>query len=265
MFIADYPGFVFVAALLAGLVVLILVAMEFGWRSGNRYVLRDPEGAEKGTTTMDSAVFALLGLLLAFIFSGAASRFGDRRELINDEANAIGTAYLRVSLLPADSQPALRNLYREYVEVRLRAPAIAIQDGVDDTSAVQNEIWKLTIAALQQHQGQPIVDAVLDPVNEMIDIASTRWLAARAHPPMVVYFLLIGLAIICGYLGGYNMGVARRRHVLHSIAFALSISMVLYVIIDVEFPRVGLIRVDFADAVMVNLLNSMSPVPLPPK
>jgi hypothetical protein len=130
---------------------------------------------------------------------------------------------------------------------------------------LQNEIWELTTAALRQHQGQPIVDSVLDPVNEMIDITSTRWLAARAHPPMVVYFLLIGLAIICGYLGGYNMGVARRRHVLHSIAFALSISMVLYVIIDVEFPRVGLIRVDFADAVMVNLLNSMSPVPLPPK
>ena len=56
------------------------------------------------------------------------------------------------------------------------------------------------------------------------------------------------------------MGVARRRHALHAVAFALSISLVLYVIIDVEFPRVGLIRVDFADAVLVNLLNSMPAV-----
>lgn len=260
MFLADYPGFVFVATMIGGLVVLILAAMEFGWRRGNRRSLRDPDGAEKGTTTMDSAVFALLGLLLAFVFSGAASRFSDRRELINDEANAIGTAYLRIGLLPADSQPELRNLYRQYVEVRLKSPAIMIQGGVDDTSRVQNEIWKLTIAALQQHQGQPIVDAVLDPVNEMIDITSTRWLAARTHPPMVIYALLVGLAMVCGFLGGYNMGVARRRHILHAIAFSLSISMVLYVIIDVEFPRVGLVRVDFADAVLVNLLNSMPPV-----
>jgi hypothetical protein len=254
-----------VAALIAGLIVLILAGMELGWRRGKQRVERDPEGAERGTTVMDSAVFALLGLLLAFMFSGAATRFGDRRDLINEEANAIGTAYLRVSLLPVDSQTQLRNLYRQYVGVRLKAPVISLHGGVDDTARLQNEIWELTTAALRQHQGQPIVDSVLDPVNEMIDITSTRWLAARAHPPMVVYFLLIGLAIICGYLGGYNMGVARRRHVLHSIAFALSISMVLYVIIDVEFPRVGLIRVDFADAVMVNLLNSMSPVPLPPK
>ncbi len=260
MFIADYHGFVFVVALLAGLVVLILAAMEFGWRRGNRRVLRDPDGAEKGFTAMDSAVFALLGLLLAFVFSGAASRFSDRLELINDEANAIGTAYLRISLLPADSQPALRKLYRDYVEVRLKSPALAIHDEADDTSAVQKEIWKLTIAALQQHQGQPIVDAVLDPVNEMIDITSTRWLAVRTHPPMVIYCLLVGLAMVCGLLGGYNMGVARRRHVLHSVAFALSISVVLYMIIDLEFPRVGLIRVEFADAVLLNLLNSMSPV-----
>lgn len=265
MFAAEYPAIALVVALLAGLIVLILVAMEFGWRRGNRRVLRDPEGAEKGTTMMDSAVFALLGLLLAFVFSGAASRFGDRRELINDEANAIGTAYLRISLLPADSQPELRNLYRQYVEVRLKFSAITLQGGVDDSSRVQNEIWKLTIAALQQHQGPPIVDAVLDPVNEMIDITSTRWLAARTHPPMIIYMLLVGLAMVCGFLGGYNMGVARRRHVWHAVAFALTISMVLYVIIDVEFPRVGLVRVDFADAALVNLLNSMPPALSPPK
>lgn len=259
MSLAELPGSVVVLALIVGFMVLILASMEFGWRRGNRRVLLDPEGAEKGTNSLDSAVFALFGLLLAFTFSGAASRFGERRELINDEANAIGTAFLRVSLLPAASQPELRDLYREYVEVRLQAPAAAISGDVDRTSDMQNRIWQRTIAALDQHQGQPIVDSVLDPVNEMIDITSTRWLAARTHPPLVIFLLLVGLSVICGFLGGYNMGVARRRHVWHATAFALTISMVLYVTIDVEFPRVGLIRVDFADAVMVNLLDSMPP------
>lgn len=261
MFAAELPGIVVVLALIAGLLVLVLAAMEFGWRRGNRRVLLDPEGAEKGTTALDSAVFALFGLLLAFTFSGGATRFGERRELINAEANAIGTAYLRVSLLPAASQSELRSLYREYVEVRLNAPAVAVSGDVDRTPELQNRIWQRTIAALEQHQGQPIVDSVLDPVNEMIDITATRWLAARTHPPPVIYMLLIGLSVICGFLGGYNMGVARRRHVWHAAAFALTISLVLYVTFDIEFPRVGLVRLDFADATMVNLLNSMPPEP----
>jgi hypothetical protein len=248
-------------ALAAGLMVCLLTAMEFGWRRGNRRVLCDPEGAEKGTTTMDSAVFALFGLLLAFTFSGAAQRFVDRRDLINDEANAIGTAYLRTSLLPENAQPALRALYRHYVEVRLKAPMVAMEGGFDETSQVQNEIWKLTIDALRQREGQPIVEAVLDPVNEMFDITSTRLLASRTHPPDFIYLLLVGMALICGFLGGYQMGVARRRHVLHAVAFSVSICSVIYLIIDVEFPRVGLIQTGYADVVLVNLLNSMSPAP----
>jgi hypothetical protein len=260
MFSSAYPGPVVLFLLAAGLMVCMLAAMEIGWRRGNRRVLRDPEGAEKGTTTTDSAVFALFGLLLAFTFSGAAQRFVDRRDLINDEANAIGTAYLRTSLLPADAQPALRALYRHYVEVRLKAPAVAMENGIDETPEVQNQIWKLTIDALQQREGQPIVQSVLDPVNEMFDITSTRLLASRTHPPAFIYLLLVGMSLICGFLGGYNMGVSRRRHVLHAIAFSVCISSVIYLIIDVEFPRVGLIQVGYADNVLLNLLSSMPPV-----
>jgi hypothetical protein len=260
MFSSGYPAPAVLLAMAAGLMVCMLAAMEVGWRRGNRRVMRDPDGAEKGTTTLDSAVFALFGLLLAFTFSGAAQRFADRRVLINDEANAIGTAYLRISLLPEGAQPALRALYRDYVEVRLKAPTVTVDGGLDDTPKVQAEIWKLTIDALQQHQGQPIVESVLDPVNEMFDLTSTRWLVARTHPPTIIYTLLVGMALFCGFLGGYNMGVARRRHVLHAFAFSLCITSVIYVILDVEFPRAGLIQVGYADDVMRNLLNSMPAV-----
>jgi hypothetical protein len=102
--------------------------------------------------------------------------------------------------------------------------------------------------------------SVLDPVNEMFDITSTRLLASRTHPPAFIYLLLVGMALICGFLGGYQMGVARRRHVLHAVAFSVCICSVIYLIIDVEFPRVGVIQVGYADEVLVNLLNSMSPV-----
>src|SRR5512147_455234 len=111
---------VIVASLFAaGLFVGMILLLEFGRRLGRRREGKDEEGARAGLGAVEGAVFALLGLLIAFTFSGAASRFDARRELIVEEANAIGTAYLRLDILPAGAQPALREKFRQYVETRL--------------------------------------------------------------------------------------------------------------------------------------------------
>src|SRR5690242_20477350 len=97
----------------------ILVAMEIGRRSGAWLRKERPEGATSGTSVTDAAIFGLMGLLIAFTFSGAASRFDLRRHQIVEEANKIGTAYLRIDLLPPSSQPLLRENFRQYVDARL--------------------------------------------------------------------------------------------------------------------------------------------------
>ena len=94
------------------LFVGILVCLEIGFRIGLASSKRNHELAYEGTGTIDAAVFALLGLLLGFSFAGAMSRFDSRRQLIVNEANAIGTAYLRIDLLPAAEQPEIRTLFR---------------------------------------------------------------------------------------------------------------------------------------------------------
>src|SRR5437879_73732 len=107
--------FAYTAALLAtGLLVGILICLEIGRRIGVRNLTTD-----RGGGAVEAALFGLLGLLIAFTFSGAATRFDTRRQLIIDEANMIGTAYLRIDLLPADAQPALREKFRQYVDSRL--------------------------------------------------------------------------------------------------------------------------------------------------
>src|SRR6187549_45273 len=99
--------FTWIAMLLTvALFVGMLVCLEAGRRIGIARLAGNPDGLAKGSSAAEGAVFALLGLLLAFTFSGAASRFEDRRWFINDEANAIGTAYLRLDLLPEEAQPA---------------------------------------------------------------------------------------------------------------------------------------------------------------
>src|SRR5499426_1470262 len=97
----------------------ILLLLEVGRRMGIRRIAKEAEGARAGVGAVEGAVFGLLGLLIAFTFSGAASRFDTRRQLIVEETNAIGTAYLRLDLLPAATQPALREHFRRYVEARL--------------------------------------------------------------------------------------------------------------------------------------------------
>ena len=91
----------------AGLFLGILLCLEIGFRIGLVSSKRNRELAYEGTGTIDAAVFALLGLLLGFSFAGAMSRFDARRQLIVNEANTIGTAYLRIDLLPAADQPEI--------------------------------------------------------------------------------------------------------------------------------------------------------------
>jgi hypothetical protein len=111
---------IFVAALMAfGLFGGILILLEAGRRIGARRIARDSEGARAGTGAVEGAVFGLMGLLIAFTFSGAATRFDTRRQLVTEEANNIGTAWLRLDLLPKGAQPALREAFRRYVDSRL--------------------------------------------------------------------------------------------------------------------------------------------------
>lgn len=111
-----------------------------------RRAKHDPDGAWRGSGVVDGAVFGLLGLIVAFTFSGAISRFDVRRNLIIEESNAIGTAYLRLDLLPAQSQPPLRESLRRYLDSRIRVyerfPDIAaVKAELEMGKELQADIW----------------------------------------------------------------------------------------------------------------------------
>jgi len=263
-------------ALLSVAVVFLamLVCGEIGRRIGARRLARDPEGLAKGAGAAEAAVFGLLGLLIAFTFSGAASRFEERRHLVTQEANAIGTAYLRIDLLPDDAQPELRRLFRRYTEVRAAtyqdkdqsASARflegenqgAVEGRLAEAAALQQQIWKSVITALRRPEtpAQATVPLVF-ALNEMIDITTTRVMATRNHPPVVIFMLLVGLGLVGAVLIGYSTSANAGRDWFHSIVLAAILSMTMYVIVDLEYPRLGLIQVD-SDQVLLELRRSMS-------
>jgi hypothetical protein len=249
---------VFALGLLGGMVVLL----EVGRRIGARRLAKDPEGARAGFAAVDGAVFGLMGLLVAFTFSGAAARFDARRHWIVDEANAIGTAWLRLDALPADAQPALRESVRRYLDARLAAyrklhSSRAAADEFTEAAALRGEIWRQAVAACRTEEGQRVTMLVLPAINAMFDIARTRAVAARTHPPHVIFAMLGMLALASALLAGHGMAGGRARSWIHMLGFAVIVACIVYIILDLEFPRFGFIRIDAFDQVLVDLRASM--------
>ncbi|MGZ8274362.1 MAG: bestrophin-like domain [Burkholderiaceae bacterium] len=244
----------------AGLFAGVLVFLELGRRIGLRRLKQEGDGAGVGVGVVEGAVFALLGLLIAFTFSGAAGRFEERRNLIVDEANAIGTAYLRIDLLPAAGQGEMRERFRRYLDARL-AVYRALPDleaasvHLESANRIQKEIWERGVIASADSQSARML--LLPALNEMFDITTKRTMAAQAHPPTVVFGLLFAFALSAALLAGSAMAWPQSRHWLHSATFAFALAGSVYVIIDMEYPRVGLIRVDEFDKVLVELRRSM--------
>ncbi len=244
------------------LLAVILALMEFGRRVGVRRRNQDAAGAHTGLGAIDGAVFGLMGLLLAFTFSGAAARFDARRQLIGQETNAIGTAYLRIDLLPTAAQPELRDDFRHYVDARLgyyknlRLDAAA-QAELDQSVALQRKIWSESVAGCEKVGTPATTSLVLSALNEMIDITTTRSVALEMHPPPVVFWALGVLVLASTLLAGYGMAEAGNRNWFHMLIYSALLASAVYVILDLEYPRVGLIRIDAADHVLLDLRQSM--------
>lgn len=246
-------------AIAGGLFVGMLVLQDAGHRLGLRRLARDPEGIRTGA--IDGAVFGLLGLLMAFTFSGAASRFDDRRHLVIEEANMIGTAWLRIELLPASAQPAVRDLFRRYLDSRLetyrKVPDMeAVRLELARSASLQNDIWAAAVAGSRASDTTAASMLLLPALNQMIDITTTRTMVAEIHPPPVMFVMLAAIALMSALVAGYGMA-GKTRNWIHIVAFASAVAATVYVIFDMEYPRLGLIRVDAIDHVLVDLRRSM--------
>src|SRR5262249_8123659 len=192
-------------------------------------------------------------------------RFDTRRQLIVEEANNIGTAYLRLDLLPTALQPPLRDSFRRYLDARIdvyrKLPDIAAaKESLAKANELQGQIWRQAVAA-SRAEGAPAAAPILllPALNAMIDITTTRTMATQMHPPAVVFVMLFGLALAASLLAGYGMTGSKVRSWFHMLGFALVMATAVYVILDIESPRLGLIRVDAFDQALVDLRESMNP------
>ncbi len=246
-----------------GLLVGMVVCLDIGYRIGRHRSNQQPERFHEGIGAMEAAIFALLGLLLGFSFAGGTSRLDARRQLIIREANAIGTAYLRVDLLPASAQLDMRHLFREYLNARMggyeRLPDLEAADQEFARAAqIQQKIWSDAVTASGDDPTQNMARLLLLPaLNEMIDITTDRTVALHTHLPLLIFILLISVALLSGLVAGYAMAKRQSRSLFHMLLYAGAIAVTVYAIVDLDYPRSGLIRLDAADNALVELRDSI--------
>jgi hypothetical protein len=235
--------------------LFLFPAMVILLELGRRFRIR--RNVEAKSSAIESAVFALFGLLLAFTFSGAMIRYDAHRNLIVQETNEIGTAYLRLDLLPAPLQPQLRHLFHDYVNSRLYLYNTVAPEISPETARLQQQIWTQTVNATQATGASPDAAKLLLPaLNDMIDITSTRQNAFNMHPPIIVYLLLFVLSCCCAFIAGYGMS-GPHRNLLYILAFSFVVTFTIYATLEIEYPRRGLIRLIQTDKGLINLRNSM--------
>lgn len=244
------------------LLVLMTAAIETGYRIGRR---RTSGGSRERPTkdhvnTVLGSMLGVLGLVLAFSVSLALQRFEARSAAVVDEANAIGTTYLRAQLLPGVIGEEARALLQRYAGLRVQAGAIPLDrederaELVREAGRVQDALWACARRAAAEQPNPVTTGLFVQSLNELIDSLGRRDAALRRHVPEVILLLLFGTFILTGGVLGYAAAMAGHRPSVVSYLLVALIVVLMFMIIDLDRPRRGLIRVDQSSLQQVKMM-----------
>jgi len=187
----------------------------------------------------------LVAFLIGFSFSGAASRFIERQDIIVKEANALGTAYLRADVIAEPQRSELKGALREYTADRVRLLSGKERDQIPPLLAkvggLHERMWRSAIKGTQDNA--PLMGVVLPSINEVIDLHSTHLALARRHLPLPIVVVLLATAAISVGLMGFGNGRVGRRFSLLDSVYGVVLAVALWMTIDLDYPSIGIIRV----------------------
>jgi hypothetical protein len=247
-----------------------LALIELGRRMGKKHLDNDGRISMTGLGAVEGAVFALIGLLIAFTLSGALQRYDDLRTLIVEEANAISTANDRLDMLDEPDRSQVKALLKSYLDARLTLYKLPMSFSIVDNMSVydldqlakiaeiRKNLWRSAVAACVRAATTAPSNLILPALNEVFSVARDRAGANERHPPRIIYLMLLGLGLTGSLLAGFGMAAGRRRSFLHIAAFTTAMSIALFIITDMEYPRQGLITTNHFDVFLDKVLNEMN-------
>jgi hypothetical protein len=244
-------------AMFAGTIGLSLLGLELGYRLGRWRHRRRADEKEAPVGAMAASVLGLLAILIAFAFNLAAARFDDRRQTVLEEANAIGTTYLRARLLPEPERTECERLLREYVETRVDMIARRqIAEGIAHSEQLHEELWKQAITAAEKSPGSIMTGLFIQSLNGMIDIHARRVLVGlRSRMPLPIWFGIYALAVVGMISMGYQAGLSATPRTPAEVLLAVAFAGALFLVIDLDRGHEGFVTV--SQAAMLDLQKSM--------
>jgi membrane protein YdbS with pleckstrin-like domain len=220
-----------------------LIIYEIGFRFGRWWQKRTPEEVEGPTGVLVGSLLALMAFMLAITMGMAADRFDARRGLVLEEANSIGTTYLRAGYLPEPASSTTRELLREYVPLRI------IPDDVDDiperlarSAEILDELWLIAEGLAIETPSSDVLGLYIETLNETIDVNETRIIAGLfARVPETVVFLLFAGSVLTLGMVGYSAGLTRRRSPLTAAVMIVVLGAVITLVVDLDRPAGGFV------------------------
>ncbi len=199
-----------IAAVFVVFAIVMMACYEAGFRLGRWWQDRTPGEQEGPTGMLVGSILALLAFLLAVTMGMASDRFDSRRAIVLDEANAIGTTYLRAGYLPEPASSEIRELLRAYVPLRIGVTdAIDVQADIDASTAIQARLWAIAEEVARTTDQGDLVALFIESLNEMIDLHETRITARNARVPETVVLLLVGGSALSLAMVGFSAGLTQ--------------------------------------------------------
>jgi hypothetical protein len=242
-------------ALLLGILLVVLLSVEAGYRIG-RFRGRREHEMETPVGEMVASTLGLLAFILAFTFGLAASRFDAKRQLLVDEANAIGTTYLRAAMLP-ERGDEIRTLLREYVDVRIDAiTPDRLAEGIRRSEDLQNRLWEQAVAVAVKNPNSIVVGLFVQSLNDVIDLHTKRLTAAvRNRIPLAIWVALYGISVFSFAAMGYHSGLIGTSRSLVIVVVTFTFSVVIVLIADLDRSQEGFLKV--SPQALIDLRQSM--------
>ena len=230
-------------------VIVVVLAIETGFRLGCQVRQRSEDEKESSVSAIAGAILALAGFMLAFTFGISSDRLHDRKTLVRDEANAIGTAWLRSDFLPEPDRAEAKGLLRKYVDDRLGAAQAQdlnqMEELLVESRRIQHQLWEMAVENARKDMNSDVAALYIESLNDLINIHALRVaIALHAQIPGVIWLVLYALVILGMIATGYQTaitGSARRSRAVSLLV--LSFSLVIALIAVLDRPESDFIRV----------------------
>lgn len=236
--------------IVAVLFVLILLAQEAGYRLGRHHQRKTDKDVKAQTSTIQAGTLGLLALILGFAFNISLQSYNNRSKAVINEANAIGTALMRTHLLPSPYDSLARSQLQQYIDLRLAISntsyaMVQQQEALaDKTEALQRTIWDQAVQAARLDPNPVTTGYFITALNSVVVAHNERNALLAMHMPEVILFLLFIVFITSGALIGYGSGLGQKRTNLPSALLSFMICLVVFIIIDLDRPMRGIVKVD---------------------